>query len=1173
MDTQEINNGESGSSVRSKLNNLFRNIILGSEGLNKLWESLRNLSLRVTQNKESADNSIQSLSQEVQSSQQSITTQMSNLSSNVSQMVDEYKNGVFKNRGYYLNSTALTEAHPTDSKGAIAYVGANYPFQIWVYDGTQWVDSGETGGGEISLTEYVRFMVEAGVIVYLKDNEGNTLFPITKDTAIEFTENGDILRKSLNLSDVADRQAALDNILDSAEKNNQILVVINGTAQWGTYKPDWNAKETDFNGILHRTHYIGEGTPEPILTRTGIQVMVGDRYVELGNYDVPDAQYSQHPTFTITINNVDYHYVRTETSPGGSVAVYENQSEEIVELIASQGVLNRLRFAEATSAYTMDVVITRPTAVYVPLDERFIPPQIPRFSDLPRPDWNENAESSRNHILHRTHFENPPVTIMDRTFPASSVSSIKPLNLEHPLIAGKKYLLTIQGLGSLYDGTKEVIAEEFPGYPEVIRVKDSNDIGIYYSENFPAGFDVPEGYNAYYWGLGMTYGEHIKVVQVGTIEKLNNKYLNLDQTYNALSENAQSGKAVAQALGTIEGLIPVGTSIDNQLVNEQQLNDKMADQLAEFISADSSMVTSFEHCTTIGNSQNNLEQGPWFKDHLQCGSTNDIYVTKNDYAIVLQDESVCYFEAYGYRYQRRKDGGASDFGYVVLPDGSEVLIRQIDDVTSPYHEDLYFIDTSKVFSQNNLCFVVTDLNVLTESVFEMENGYSGTILNKYDLHYPTTRYVCSASQTANTPPTWSFNYIVNDEALTGSQIRALNSGITEQLVAKIMANETAIQGKQDALVYSTNIIEDAQGRINLNTSISVQEINGIEGDLSLIADYGPNGVQGKVDILSKSGRTMGGRINVTAEAEGTINIEVQGRSNAGNINIENGKSAGSGGAINIKSKGVMLLESDTTMTMKTTNNSFEIVDSENRARYSEILTFFTDPLLNYSRIEAIQSSQSSAPPYLRLCATPNANASEGGHVEVTANAQAGDGGHIDIVSHGAQNAAGGQINLNANGGAGAGRIELVAAGGAGSTSGHIHIQASQGATGDTSEIVLSAKSLKHGLKEIDTKTLFQSVAANETIQPNDVYEVTGNTYLSTLPTLGVGSANSIYNHWDMKIRIANNTTLWSSVSIEDVVTPISIEWIGDCTAGATTSDGLYLVSIGQEGVGVIIKIA
>lgn len=58
--------------------------------------------------------------------------------------------------------------------------------------------------------------------------------------------------------------------------------------------------------------------------------------------------------------------------------------------------------------------------------------------------------------------------------------------------------------------------------------------------------------------------------------------------------------------------------------------------------------------------------------------------------------------------------------------------------------------------------------------------------------YPTTRY----SYQGGTYPEgqWSFQYVVNNTALTQDQIDAINSGITAPLVNKIGANETAIEG-------------------------------------------------------------------------------------------------------------------------------------------------------------------------------------------------------------------------------------------------------------------------------------------------------------------------------------------------------------------------------------------
>lgn len=64
-------------------------------------------------------------------------------------------NATYKNKGYFATAETLVGAYPTSSIGSKAYVGTNYPYAIYVWDGSAWVDSGETGGDEsVALDDY-----------------------------------------------------------------------------------------------------------------------------------------------------------------------------------------------------------------------------------------------------------------------------------------------------------------------------------------------------------------------------------------------------------------------------------------------------------------------------------------------------------------------------------------------------------------------------------------------------------------------------------------------------------------------------------------------------------------------------------------------------------------------------------------------------------------------------------------------------------------------------------------------------------------------------------------------------------------------------------------------------------------------------------------------------------
>ena len=65
------------------------------------------------------------------------------------------KNATTRNKGYFSSSSALESAFPTANVGDIAYVGSAYPYAVWKWNGSVWVNSGSTGGEEsVNLGNY-----------------------------------------------------------------------------------------------------------------------------------------------------------------------------------------------------------------------------------------------------------------------------------------------------------------------------------------------------------------------------------------------------------------------------------------------------------------------------------------------------------------------------------------------------------------------------------------------------------------------------------------------------------------------------------------------------------------------------------------------------------------------------------------------------------------------------------------------------------------------------------------------------------------------------------------------------------------------------------------------------------------------------------------------------------
>lgn len=59
------------------------------------------------------------------------------------------------NKGYFKTLEQLTSSYPSPNAGSKAYVGVNYPYSIYLWNGEEWEDSGETGGDEsLNLNNY-----------------------------------------------------------------------------------------------------------------------------------------------------------------------------------------------------------------------------------------------------------------------------------------------------------------------------------------------------------------------------------------------------------------------------------------------------------------------------------------------------------------------------------------------------------------------------------------------------------------------------------------------------------------------------------------------------------------------------------------------------------------------------------------------------------------------------------------------------------------------------------------------------------------------------------------------------------------------------------------------------------------------------------------------------------
>lgn len=69
--------------------------------------------------------------------------------------VTKLQSATYKNKGYFKTLSDLEEAYPTSSLGTIAWVGQQYPFSLFRWNGTAWETDGTTGGDEnLDLSQY-----------------------------------------------------------------------------------------------------------------------------------------------------------------------------------------------------------------------------------------------------------------------------------------------------------------------------------------------------------------------------------------------------------------------------------------------------------------------------------------------------------------------------------------------------------------------------------------------------------------------------------------------------------------------------------------------------------------------------------------------------------------------------------------------------------------------------------------------------------------------------------------------------------------------------------------------------------------------------------------------------------------------------------------------------------
>ena len=66
----------------------------------------------------------------------------------ISREINKIKDATSNNKGYFLNVESLKDAYPTTNEGSKAYVGNSYPYMIYLFQGGEWINSGQAGGDD-----------------------------------------------------------------------------------------------------------------------------------------------------------------------------------------------------------------------------------------------------------------------------------------------------------------------------------------------------------------------------------------------------------------------------------------------------------------------------------------------------------------------------------------------------------------------------------------------------------------------------------------------------------------------------------------------------------------------------------------------------------------------------------------------------------------------------------------------------------------------------------------------------------------------------------------------------------------------------------------------------------------------------------------------------------------
>ena len=266
----------------------------------------------------------------------------------VSTAIEQVKNATIKCKGYFSSESALKLAIPTAAKGDKAYVGNNYPYQIWIWDGSSWGDSGSVGGEEsVNLGNYHTKEYTDAKLSELGSNESRTYQgEHNAYSSIKFSENplkegGILFNRGVSVT--------IANINDNSIKNT----ISSGTEFLLPYTAKGSLLCGATSGTVDLEYHYYNGKKNAIDTKKELEGIDSNRVLKSNNKNLIIVEnlinnffinntggFSSNSSYSITeyipIDAMtDYYLSRANGTYPGSNATYWNIYDKNLNIIFS----------------------------------------------------------------------------------------------------------------------------------------------------------------------------------------------------------------------------------------------------------------------------------------------------------------------------------------------------------------------------------------------------------------------------------------------------------------------------------------------------------------------------------------------------------------------------------------------------------------------------------------------------------------------------------------------------------------------------------------------------------------------------------------------------------------------------------------------------------------------